>query len=508
MKHARRWLVPLVVWLVLLEGAAWIVDAATDYRYVLLDRLETAERSSTPHGLRRPDWPAGTLRVRVPDRGEPRAEPYALGGRVIEGAWPDAKQELVTPADLAGDARPRVFVLGGSAALGCPYRFEDSLAERLQARLPAMRVVNAAQVGWTSGQARGVAERIVEAGFEPAVFVVYSGNNEWIHWSSGPPPAFDPALQRTLATSRALAGALYLGHDLAEARPPEDDPPSLFGFAHAAAHPDRTLDPAHWRRQRRAFLAQLRANLEAMRELGEAAGARVIFVTVPFQPRLQPSFHHPQPDALEPETAERVRALLAEAIEAVREERCAEAPIDDALALDPGPPLLHYLKAECLRRAGAHEEAMAAYAACRDRMVGNLGGRLAVNEVVREVGATAELVDAAALFAQYDARHARPYHQDLVHDDCHPTPRGHRLIADALARRLGGAPLERGGDPRGAEAGRGSAAGEGERDGAGVAASASMRDEGSAAGEGENGERGAPREDAPRGAARDEGAHP
>ena len=68
MKHARRWLVPLVVWLVLLEGAAWIVDAATDYRYVLLDRLETAERSSTPHGLRRPDSPAGALGLSVRSR--------------------------------------------------------------------------------------------------------------------------------------------------------------------------------------------------------------------------------------------------------------------------------------------------------------------------------------------------------------------------------------------------------------------------------------------------------
>jgi hypothetical protein len=414
------------------EGAALAADALLDFRYALLDRLATAERTTRPTPVTAPDWPAGTLRVRVPDRGEPRAEPYALGGRVIEDAWPDAKQELIRPADL--DDRPRIFVLGGSAALGFPYRHDDSLAVRLGALLPDHQVVNAGQVGWTSGQVAGVAGVVAER-FEPDLLVVYTGNNEWIHWPAGDVSSA-PDLQRSLATSRALAAALYLGHRLSEGRPASDDPPPLVGHAHALRHPDRTLDIASWERQREEHLRVLRRNLVAMTDLG----VPVLFLTVPFSYRLAPSFHRPQPDAFRLDTADEVRALLRDAAGAVDGDRCDRALplLGRALDLDPGPPVLHYLEAVCLERAGDDAGAEAAYARSRDRTVGNLGARLAVNDVIRDVARRrgAMLVDAAALFDEHQHARGRFFNEELIHDDCHPTPLGHRLLAEAVARTV------------------------------------------------------------------------
>ena len=205
----RKWVLVTLAWCVVIEGGAWIADAVWGYRYTLLDRLETAERSSTPVSESDPNWEEGTLRARVPDRGDPRDEPYSIGGRVIADAWPDAKQDPIRVSDLAGDERPRVFILGGSAALGYPYAYADSAAVELARLRPDLRVINVGQVGWASGQIVGVARRIVRD-FDPAALVVYSGNNEWIQWA--PTAGDDWRWQRTLSHSRALAAAFYLGH--------------------------------------------------------------------------------------------------------------------------------------------------------------------------------------------------------------------------------------------------------------------------------------------------------
>ncbi len=432
----RKAALAIVVWLAAFEGAAWIADAWWGFRYELLDGIETARTQTTPVAEEAPEWPRGVLRVRVPDRGEPRAEPYALGGRVIEGAWPDAKQEWLYPSDLGGGRR--VFVLGGSAPLGYPYPYEASFARRLGRALPDHQVINVGQAGWTSGQVLGAA-RVVVGEFEPDVLVIYSGNNEWIRWAPQP-RGVDLDWQARLAHSRALAGALWLGHRLRARQPPPAEAPPLVGWRHAVAHPDRELDVDGWRRQRGAHLDMFRANLVAMRDLATARGARVVFCTVPFNYRLAPDFKHPQPDAFEPARAAEVRRAIgaaADALEAEQPSRALEAT-DAAIALDADPAVLHYLRGAALEALDRMPEAERAYAESRDRMVGNLGARLAINRVIREV-ATGEGVTLLDLRRRFDeAQHARGgwLNEDLVHDDCHPTPAGHAIIADALADLL------------------------------------------------------------------------
>ena len=435
MSGARKWWVALFVWCVLLEGAAWIADSFIGFRYTLLDRLASAERSITPMAETPPEWEPHTLRVRVPDRGDPRDEPYAIGGRVIDGAWPDAKQDPASASDFADERRPRVFILGGSAALGYPYAYEDSTARQLQRRRGDLRIINVGQVGWTSGQLVGVARRITEE-FEPAVLVVYSGNNEWIHWSSQA-TGFDPSLHRTLAHSRAAAAALYLGHSWAA--PPADEPP-LFGFEHALRNPTHHFDFDAWSRQRRAFLEQFADNLRAMRSLATDADARVVFVTVPFQYKLSPTFRHPQPHFTRELHAVEVQDRTSLALNAIRAERWNEAAeeLDTAIALDPEPALLHYLRGVATEGLGEHVHAEQHYAQSRDRMIGNLGARLAINEAIRTVAAETDaiVIDAREIFDEHEHSAGRYYNESLIHDDCHPTPAGQRLLARALAEVL------------------------------------------------------------------------
>jgi tetratricopeptide (TPR) repeat protein len=161
---------------------------------------------------------------------------------------------------------------------------------------------------------------------------------------------------------------------------------------------------------------------------------------MPFNYRLSPAWKHPQFEAYEPVHREEVRALLHEAGHKVQTGDCQGALplVDRALALDPSPPLLHYLRAQCLERQGRLDEAEAAYAQSREQMIGNLGSRLSINTVIRRVATQTgvPLVDAARIFDAHEHASGHHFNEDLIVDDCHPSALGHQLIADALAPLL------------------------------------------------------------------------
>ena len=166
----------------------------------------------------------------------------------------------------------------------------------------------------------------------------------------------------------------------------------------------------------------------------------IVLLTLPFNPRLSPAWKHRQPHSFDPEHREAVTTALQAASRSVSEKQFAAGleTATIALSLDPHPAVLHYLKAQCLEGLERHEEAERAYAESRERMVGNLGSRLSINRIIRELARQnmVPMIDVQELFQQYGAKRERHYNADLIHDDCHPTPLGHQLIAEALVPLL------------------------------------------------------------------------
>ena len=163
---------------------------------------------------------------------------------------------------------------------------------------------------------------------------------------------------------------------------------------------------------------------------------RVILMTMPFQYRLAPAWKQRQPLAGDPQHLETMTRLVTETLALQDQDQPAEAleRIREAIRLDPLPPVPHYLEAELLESLERPVEAEAAYARSREAMIGNLGSRLSINRVIREVAAKegAELVDVRKIFDDYHHRRQRHFNSELIHDDCHPTPQGHSLIAQHL----------------------------------------------------------------------------
>jgi hypothetical protein len=432
--------------LAILEGTGAIADARYGFRARLFEALDNLERLSGPVAPGRLTWPDDTIRLRVAGA-PPSGKTYVVGQRVIPGATDTGYQAFVRPDGFANEPRKRIFVVGESAAFGYPYPMEFWFGNMLQKRLADEYVVlNAGQISWSSPDLVPLVARIVER-YQPTAIILFVGNNEWQHWSGlNQLTAVNRAGRVLRAAGSSRAGAAlawwWLRHAASD-RPAvaRDFVPryQLEGIDYALAHPaERYGSPAvtTWRDARNMFVDAFRRNLTEMVTTAKVRGVHVVLMPTPINYRLSPAWSHPQPESYNPRASAEVRDLLKRAVNQAGTGSNVEAlaTIDQALSLDSDPPMLHYVRGEVLRTMGRHGEAEAAYASARERMVGHLGSPLSFQAVVRDVAAAtaAELVDVPRLFDEYEHRMGSFYNEHLVADDCHPTPLGQRIIADAL----------------------------------------------------------------------------
>jgi lysophospholipase L1-like esterase len=435
------------------EITARIVDARTEFRGTLLAALRAMEASTQPlreSRLELPPDPEVAVRAPATDESSPAA--YVIGGRTVEDAHPSVRYRTIAPEEIRRSAARAVFIVGESAGFGFPYAYSQSFAAILDDSLRAKRitVLNASEVGATSADLSPIVQRIVER-FEPLALVLMIGNNEWIQWV--PPQAAPVSASRIrwmqrLANSAAIAGLEYwtlqrsVAADRASAGSSAGFRPhaEISGHAEALRYPadDAGFDAASWPSQRQEFLAVFEANLERMVRSAKARGVRVILLTLPFNHKLSPAWKHTQPESFDAAHRSETRAAIRSAASYLdaKQYEPALSEVDRALKLDPAPPILHYLRGEALEGLKRPSEAEQAYAQCRENMVGNLGSRLSINASIRRIAAEthADLVDVEQIFEEHEHELGHYFNEDLIRDDCHPTPAGHRLIAEALAR--------------------------------------------------------------------------
>jgi len=466
----RRWrrLGFVLIILAVLETAGWVTDHLLDFRQKLLWRLALMEIETEPVAAAIDSTPGSSLWVRGSDEGPDPAEPYRVGRTKIVAAGPWIEHQRLTPETCPGSPGKRTFVLGGSAAFGYPYRHDKNLAAQTDRPVgdPDHRVLNAARVGANSSDIVPIARTILEH-YDPATLIIFAGNNEWFHWRPTRPglkpddDTPDLSLDRTsrsvlitLAHSRALAavmsGLLHLLYDRDSQAAPlplaHDDGfiehHGLYGAQHAFENPLTPLryDSTTWPETRQKYLDRFRDNLVTIVTEARRKNVRVILMTMPFQYRLAPAWKQRQPLAGNPGNRKTMTRLIHETLQLQKQDHTDDAlqRIQFAIKIDPDAPVAHYVEAELLESVGRPGEAEAAYARSREMTIGNLGSQLSINRVIREVAADqqAELVDLRKIFDDFQHNRKRHFNVELIHDDCHPTPLAHSLIAHHLMLRL------------------------------------------------------------------------
>jgi tetratricopeptide (TPR) repeat protein len=343
------------------------------------------------------------------------------------------------PADPSGAFR--IFCVGGSTTFGRPYDDATSFCGWLRELLPVAdpgrkwEVVNAGGVSYASYRVALVMEELVD--YEPDLFIVYTGHNEFLERRSYPEIIAMPRMVRGVggiaSKTRiwtAMSGVLTRGSGARSV--PETSPDLL--EEEVTTLLDGAVGPSAYTRDdelAEKVLQHFRFNLARMVDIAASAGAATVFVTPASNLRDSRPFKSEHRAGL---TESDIRRFDA-AVEAARQLRAngtveaAIAQILEAAAIDPRHAQLAFLEGRLLLEVGRLEEARSAFERARDEDVCPLRALGPMPGIVREVAAAtgSPLVDFEALADEWAADSIPG--QDLFFDHVHPRIDVHRRLA-------------------------------------------------------------------------------
>jgi tetratricopeptide (TPR) repeat protein len=366
-----------------------------------------------------------------------------------------AKLELFNEQRFPARKRPRtyrIFCLGGSTTFGRPYDDATSFAGWLRELLPVVdpgrrwEVINAGGVSYASYRVARVMRGLAD--LEPDLFVVYTGQNEFLEERTYPAMRQLPAPVKTVAA--ALSGtrtwaamdALMTRIGVISAGPTEERE-VLTGEVDAKL--DRAAGLELYERDdelRDRILDHYRLSLERMVAIARAAEAELVFVVPAANLRSCSPFKSQHTSGLEPAQVVRSEGLLEAARRQMRALAWPQAlaSIDEAIGFDPRCAALHYERGRALFALGRHAEAKAAFERARDEDVCPLRALGEMEQILRRVAAEAEvpLVDFRGLLEanlQATAGHTILGEEDFL-DHVHPTIAGHGALAVELLEAM------------------------------------------------------------------------
>ena len=352
----------------------------------------------------------------------------------------------------------RVFCMGGSTTYGHPYDDVTSFAGWLRELLPAAdsthtwEVINAGGVSYASYRVVKLMEEFVR--YEPDLFIVYTGENEFLerrtyaHIFETPPAV--RWLGSALGRTRVYSGLRRLlkrdDAPVAPAAAPtagsgDGDSDATTLAAEVEAMLDKSVGPSSYYRDdafREQVLEHLRFSLGRIVDLAEESGARVVFVLPASNLGACSPFKSEHRDGLQPAEHERLAGIEARARAAADggEWDAALAAWDEALAIDDRYAAYHYERGRALRQLERFDDALRAFTRARDEDICPLRALTEAITIVREVAQQRNVpwIDFVDLVKQ-ESEHGIPDDQ-LFLDHLHPTIDGHRMLAVALTEEL------------------------------------------------------------------------
>lgn len=346
----------------------------------------------------------------------------------------------------------RIFCLGGSTTYGRPYNDRTSFAGWLRELLPEAdgrynwEVINAGGISYASYRVARLMEELTQ--YEPDLFIVYSGHNEFLEERTYGTLRDLPAPVKTAAallsntrTWTAMSSALNtlgLLPDMTGDRRTE-----LAGEVNTILA--RSAGPERYRRNdplRKQILRHYRISLERMADIARSAGADIMFVTPASNLKDSSPFKSQHTDGLGAEAASVSEEMLSEALELMRQSsrRKALDVVDKALALDPGYAELHYRRGKVLFAMGRYSEAGEAFRRARDEDVCPLRALTPMSDILAGVteSENVTLVDFIGLIGRLmhsEHGHTIPGREYFL-DHVHPTIAANRSLALELINTM------------------------------------------------------------------------
>ena len=350
------------------------------------------------------------------------------------------------PADK-GDA-VRVFCLGGSTTYGRPYDDATSFCGWLRDLLPVAdpsrrwEVVNAGGVSYASYRVALLMEELIE--YEPDVFVVYSGHNEFLERRTYSSIIAMPEAVRGLGSvaskTRIWTAMSNVVQQFSQSPSTPESNPDILN-EEVTTLLDSAIGPSAYTRDdelAEKILQHFRYNLTRMTDIAASVGAETIFITPASNLRNSRPFKSEHRPDLSEQDRRTIEGLLEKAQVAHAQGRLDESltEIAAAAALDPRHAQLAFLQGRLLDEAENRVDARSAFQRARDEDVCPLRAPGPVAGIVREIATErgALLVDFELLTDGW-AKDAIPGEESFL-DHVHPTIGVHRRLAVAILETM------------------------------------------------------------------------
>ncbi|OWW18385.1 tetratricopeptide repeat protein [Noviherbaspirillum denitrificans] len=343
----------------------------------------------------------------------------------------------------------RIFCMGGSTTYGNPYRDSTSFCGWLREMLPVAdpsrrwELINAGGISYASYRVTALMEEL--SGYEPDVFLILSGQNEFLEERSYGAVRELPAPVREVA-AHITRTRIYSAMERA-VRSSGIVPVSQRYTLDAEVNErlGHTVGPQDYRRddgQAVQIMRHYEFNLARMAAIGRAAGARVVMVVPPVNMKDVSPFKSEHRSDLTPRELADWSAFDSRARDALRagaQEPAAEA-LQAALAIDARYAETHFMLGQVLLGMGKYDQAKQAFQRAIDEDVCPLRILSPMQAAVRSLSAAQDipLVDAMRIMedqTRHLAGHRIPGNEMFL-DHVHPTIEGNRLLALALLDEL------------------------------------------------------------------------
>lgn len=345
----------------------------------------------------------------------------------------------------------RIFTLGGSTTYGRPYNDTTSFSGWLRELLPQVdssktwEVINAGGISYASYRVAHLMEELIA--YEPDLFIVYTGHNEFLEERTYGELKEMPAVIRStvgmLSRTRTWTAMNHALQNLGVTPQQASERDRLGSEVNTIL--DRSAGLDRYTRDdplREKIFEHYRISLERMAALARSAGAEILFVTPASSLNDCAPFKSEHTDTLDAGTRTQVEQLLAEADAAIAEQRWDQALdlLNRSVSLDPRHAGLQYRRGRVLLALKRFNEAALALHRARDEDVCPLRALTPMQQIVTEVarGQGAPMVDYIALLSQLmQQRHGYPIpgHEFFL-DHVHPTIEGHQLLAVQIIKAL------------------------------------------------------------------------
>jgi len=338
----------------------------------------------------------------------------------------------------------RVFVLGGSAALGFPHKnhgFDRLLETQLRAALPGRRieVINTAMTSVNSHVVYAVARSIPEDSADFAVILM--GNNEVV----GPygPGTFN---QNFLADITLIRGIQALKRTriwqalsslIVQIRPTDAMQELEWeGMQMFTKHGVPRDDP-----RMEGVYSHYEDNLTDIIETLRSKGMYVLVSSVPVNLRNSAPFLSVRSPNLSKDELDQWRESTRKGAQSADEENWADAVAHfrAALEIDPGYADTHFRLATALENLGEYKDARAHYERALDLDALRFRADTRINQIIRDVAGNAEndsvsFIDSAAAFEEA----SQPFQPgwNLLLEHVHYDFAGNHLLAGLISRSI------------------------------------------------------------------------